>query len=67
VVVVLSEQSDRATWRAWCEHEDCDWEMETTEKNALLAQKVTGAAMAGHGIESGHHETKRKEVDSTDD
>jgi hypothetical protein len=53
-------------YRCRCERDDCNWEREITEKNSQLAQRVSGAAMAGHGIATGHSETKREKLDPTD-
>lgn len=52
----------RHTWYCWCEEEDCDWELEITNADNEQAQNITGTRMIAHGIKTGHHDTRRKEV-----
>lgn len=54
---------EEVVYRCWCEHDDCNWEREVVEDSNELAQRVSVAAMFGHGLETGHHETKRERVD----
>lgn len=45
------------TYRVWCEHAGCDFERESTARNAQLAQKKAQGYVVGHGLDTGHHET----------
>lgn len=58
----MSGGVDTGVWHCWCEHDDCDWEREFEMESDEMAQEVSGAAMVGHGLDTGHHETKREKV-----
>ncbi|MFB6189360.1 MAG: hypothetical protein ABEI57_05705 [Halapricum sp.] len=60
------EQSDAVVYRAWCENEECDWSEKTTASDEVRAQERSAKKMAGHGIATGHHETRHEEVDDAE-
>lgn len=46
-------------YECWCEHDGCDWERSGVCKRESMAYRETEGLMFGHGVKSGHHETKR--------
>lgn len=57
---------DEVTWKAWCEHDGCDWTNEATAGTTELAQRLSSSAMVGHGLAEGHHETKHERMGDSD-
>lgn len=54
---------DEIVYHAWCERDGCDWERKTVDPDPVRVQNLSAWKMAAHGIETGHHKTRHKEVD----
>lgn len=59
----MTETANAVTYRAWCEHDGCDWEQETTDPDPVRVQEKSSRRMFAHGMATGHHETYHEKVD----